>query len=397
MEREAPRLESGRTVSMTTALPWAMASRARRTQMDGLELVRRTAAMRLLATTDASLGAGSQLCDEQLRVALLPTFRLVCEDRPTCREVDGMVARLTCLVFGVALLLQGCSGSAVGNRPSVTGGTSSESPTSALVASGAQSTVVPGTTAAKEIPDIPVSVFDNFLYAGKSLDVIEHDKAVLIADCMRNQGWQYTVADVPAVPFNAPNSLPALVQYRSAVGYNIVNSTREQRSRLSDQNEAFRASLAPAAQRRYIYDLTGGVSESEEAKGCVGAAQKEVATSVPAIGGKFADAGGKVLTTLLADSRFVEARAAWANCMNEFGYTYDGAAEPEVLLGDEFHKNRPSDPAGIAAFADHELKVAAADVTCYVRHVALARYAVEREIVQQLVESGELPTKALSA
>lgn len=250
------------------------------------------------------------------------------------------------------------------------------------------------------ISDYPaMSLFNLYLFGGRSPAYIQYDIEVRTATCMESQGWTYLVPPVPVS--SAPASFDMLKSYRAQFGYGIASGEPEldgfgndELNAASQANLAIQRSLSDSARLRYLAALVGDEVEgqpvpTEGPVSCRAAATAAATAQVPFYESEFASAPQQFLDALAADARFVAAVAAWATCMKVDGYQVVGLDDPSGSLHEQYMSVDNEEER--AQFAVRELSMARADVKCYEDHVLVTRGLVEAEIIAEMVESGRLP------
>lgn len=150
----------------------------------------------------------------------------------------------------------------------------------------------------------------------------ERQREQRVAGCMREAGFRYTPA--PSV---------------------VVDGPQEEPPPDVDPNEAYAASLDPAARSAYYLALVG-VSDpnaqeaselpdpdGETGGGCVGEALREI-PGVYEVRGRLADELDAMEEAIAADPRLGDAETRWSTCMRDAGHAFRSPAHLHASLDD---------------------------------------------------------------
>lgn len=162
-----------------------------------------------------------------------------------------------------------------------------------------------------------------------------------IAECMREQGFEYTPVDYSA--FDAVDDAFLLDEesFAEEFGFGIATSLDGAFEELSkdfvDPNQAYLESLSEGEQDAYYFALYGGglsfdsFDEEDEGgflepEGCSGEAYEEAFSFFEGFE-LFGEQLEALEESIDSDPRIVEADADWASCMFEAGYGYSDSDE----------------------------------------------------------------------
>lgn len=176
----------------------------------------------------------------------------------------------------------------------------------------------------------------------------ERQREQRVAGCMREAGFRYTPA--PSV---------------------VVDGSQEEPPPDVDPNEAYAASLDPAARSAYYLALVE-VSDpnaqeaselpdpdGETGGGCVGEALREI-PGVYEVRGRLADELDAMEEAITADPRVRDAETAWSVCMREAGHPFRSPAHLHASLDDAVARVLGVGPLGRTGLAA-ELRLGAVE------------------------------------
>lgn len=176
---------------------------------------------------------------------------------------------------------------------------------------------------------------------GHRLREAENVRQEALRDCMAEQGFEYVphTGDVGSVSEGSglPTDLPT-DEFRRRYGYGVATGFEaslnlEPTPAPEDPNQAIVAAMSDAERAAYERALHGDAGTDGAPRGCEAEAE-EAAGAVPAVMEEFGDELADLYARVEADTRVVEARSAWADCMEEAGYPFsDERAIEEELVG----------------------------------------------------------------
>ncbi|HEX8002233.1 MAG TPA: hypothetical protein VF519_06025 [Mycobacteriales bacterium] len=229
--------------------------------------------------------------------------------------------------------------------------------------------------------DLPWSLKEYFLNGGRAPHVEAAAVEEEVARCLRDAGFGYE----PVRPENPTwfTTIGDLRRFRSTYGYGTVSLPPEGTGAkaAAEANAAYRARLAPEDQRRYdealgvVDEALGSGVPAPGVPGCRARALRAVRGGLPRT-------DPAVLREVAAidpstDRRYAAAVTAWSACMRDQGYDFahpdDPQREARAAKGEPAERLRA------------EVRLAVADVTCYVAHVHPVQAAVEREGLRAVV------------
>lgn len=219
------------------------------------------------------------------------------------------------------------------------------------------------------------------LYKGRSQAEVDLEIETEVQKCMTALGWEYTAVDRSAIdPGGASVAATAIGgaeadEFAEQYGYGITTNGGIEATGVvgggdsDDPNMAYVNGLPADQQEAYAKDLWGdpGEAGADGAITMTGGCYNEASEKVLGPGGfdqlnsQFEEVGKLVD----ADSRVVDANAAWAACMSGKGYSYSTPTDP---IDDLFAKYQalgatPAD-ADLQALQAEELATAKADRAC---------------------------------
>lgn len=240
---------------------------------------------------------------------------------------------------------------------------------------------------------------------------LERDLEELIAECMREQGFEYT----PHVN-TPPDSVTDLDlpdrEYTAKHGYGMAIWMFGDPNEPEDPNQEFRSALSEKAQDEYDVALDG--DESGDKPGCYRQASSALASEsdstaspVPrfsALEQDIRDLGYRIA----GDPRLDEPRQAWRDCMADAGYPglielwdgsrvldeymieeFDGYAEwldENIADGKEVDEYFELSPSQYRILLEFEIALATTDLDCVEKHFIEAFEQVRHELETEFVE-----------
>lgn len=226
------------------------------------------------------------------------------------------------------------------------------------------------------------------LYKGRSQEEVDLEIETEVQTCMTALGWEYTAVarslDGAGGGLGSPADNAAEIdEFTSQYGYGIttnLDGSADVSGQVAsgatgvgadDPNAAYVNGLPADQQEAYYNDLYGKPVESD------------ASGQAPALGGCYNDATEKVLgpggfdqmndqfervnELLQADSRVVDATAAWVTCMSGAGYSYASPDDPFTDFSDRLAAlGQPPAEADLEALQAEELATAKADRACAV-------------------------------
>jgi len=220
------------------------------------------------------------------------------------------------------------------------------------------------------------------LYKGRSQEEVDLEIETEVQACMTALGWEYTAVDrasldpggaaADATAFGGPEADEFAERYGYGISTNgglSGDATGGTDGVDNDPNMAYVTGLPADQQEAYYNDLYGKAGEPD-ATGVVttvGGCYNEASEKVIGPGGfdqlnsQFEEVGKLVE----ADSRVVDASAAWAACMSGKGFSYSSPNEPveDIIAKMNALGATPAD-ADLQALRAEELATAKADRAC---------------------------------
>jgi hypothetical protein len=193
---------------------------------------------------------------------------------------------------------------------------------------------------------------------------------VKIAECMLEQGFQYTPSNTDAVVVDAGTDFDSRAfaeQYGFGIASNPFDEIFEQFDPSTDPNTAYFETLSDGEKDAYNTALYGEISfdagsgeagsaaiQEFEPAGCQGSAFEEV-FAVFEVFGNFEDEFAEIERSFAADPRIVQAAAGWSTCMADAGYRYtdEASANSEIQRRyDAIVSNPDAFPSSDEVFVD---------------------------------------------
>jgi hypothetical protein len=226
------------------------------------------------------------------------------------------------------------------------------------------------------------------------------DTEAAIAACMSGEGFEYVPID-PVTFRDAMGSLTAVPglndeEFVAQYGYGFSTLPPTQQFRAGDENQVIYEDLPAADQVAYDRALWGDNTKAtfvymlenedfEGAGGCTKTAIDQVFTEEqrnPNFNNPF-----DVLVE--QDPRYIDAVAAWSDCMGEAGYDYESPEDAEDEILDRYDElTRGQDPStltgsdaeALTQLQAEERAIAAADFPCQEEHLRPVEEQVERDL-----------------
>lgn len=229
-----------------------------------------------------------------------------------------------------------------------------------------------------------------------------------IADCMKDEGWEYRPRAEPvgatfAEEYDEQMADP--VAYGERYGYGVVRTweslaeAENQPSQPNDPNEAYLATLTDGEVRAWWTALSGlseaafdaaadGEPPPLDEQGCYGKAQALVHGDSPAQDPAVEEALIDALQHIGDDPAMKAATERWAACMRRQDPSYRWATSDDIVLDlsariEEATAVDEVDDAAIEALRQEEITIWAADHACLVEADV---HQVRREVEQRLAD-----------
>lgn len=320
-------------------------------------------------------------------------------DAPERRAVRPHTVRVTAVVVGVLL----------------TGACSQDAPTPAGTPDGASS---PSPT------DSPLAEYMGDLWTPDAATVVAEQREIeeLVAQCMADEGFEYTVPDVEA-QLGEPGALSvtdtgtrdwiAEHGYGLATPASATAAEGREAAEVVDPNVTYVESLSPASLAEYDLALFGDILPPDDLTpeelaewepqdpGCLGTARETVSGPAVHLDEDYQDLmmeAGALQSAVLDDPAVLEADSAWSDCMADAGHPdlSDPADARESISAalDDLWATVPHDsataadldPTALAELQEREIATALTDDTCQVdsgyRDVVLGRlHAAEEQFI----------------
>lgn len=227
------------------------------------------------------------------------------------------------------------------------------------------------------------------LYQGRSQEEVDLEIETEVQTCMTALGWEYTAVarsldgaggGLGSAADNAAEIDAFTAQYGYGITTNLDGSVDVSGQAgvgatgagADDPNAAYVNGLPADQQEAYYNDLYGKPAEPD-ANGEVvstGGCYNDATEKVLGPGGfdQMSDQFDKVSELIGADSRVVDATAAWVACMSEAGYSYASPDDPFTDFSDRLAAlgQAPAE-ADLKALQAEELATAKADRACAVK------------------------------
>lgn len=226
-----------------------------------------------------------------------------------------------------------------------------------------------------------------------------------IAECMKDEGWEYRPRAKPvgaAFAEDQDEQLADPIAYGERYGYGVVRTWESAEDAMSDlspdadPNEAYLATLTPDEAQAWFSSLTG-LSEAAfdaaaaltppplDEQGCHGRAQAQVhgdsPTDDPAVEEELIDAFGRIDD----DPAMKAANERWSACMQGKDPSYRWATSDDIIdeLSTRIDEAADVGEAAIEAVRRDELTLWAADHECLVEADV---YEVRRDLEQRVAD-----------
>lgn len=335
-------------------------------------------------------------------------------DQSSIKKIGSRKIGLLLVVLIMGVLLAACGGAAAPAASTTTPATAvPNAATSQNAASQSAATAAP-TTAAKQSNNTGQGNAQNQSdFAEFGLTEAEVARRVdkvesLIAQCMRDAGFEYVPVDYPTVrkAMNS-NSKPSgmkAADFRAKFGYGITTqyagANKQAEMGEGAQNIRIRNSLSTADRTAYLHTLYGDnpsatfvvsldSEDFSQTGGCTRKAVEQV-FSPAELGPGFVNLQNAQGARIDQDPRVIAANKDWAACMRKAGYSYNNSDEIKADLAKRLDAiTHGADPATLPADAQaalkqlqgEELAIAAADHQCNVKFVDPIRKQVETELL----------------